>query len=205
MTGVQTCALPIWQCNECVRGGPIGNETVAVALLESSGVAKPGFYPEALTFSAPPSPAVDGRGRAVLVGHVNQPSLGPGRFAMRLRANGTVDTHFGDEGWAELPSGGGLGRVATDTDNRPVISGGLTLGNDGWGGFSLTRLTAKGRRDAKFGGGTTTRIFFRASEAGTPGSVMVDEEGRILVAGSLTYPGSSGAEAVGVVRYVPKG
>lgn len=196
-----------WQGRECVRGEPTGENTVGISMLDSAGATKAGFYPEALTFAAPPHPAVDSRGRTVLAGPVEDGAEEWTSSAMRLRANGTVDTSFGNGGRTALKQAPSeAGPVGIDADNRPVVGGRLGLGTAGWGGFSLTRLTAKGKVDRRFGAGGTANIFFRASEDGKPESVMVDVGGGVLVAGDLRLPrGAEEIGAIGIARYLPNG
>ncbi|HEY0544993.1 MAG TPA: FG-GAP-like repeat-containing protein [Pyrinomonadaceae bacterium] len=122
-------------------------------------------------------------------------------FALaRYNANGTPDLNFGIEG--KLTTNFSFRNfahaygVAIQPDGKIVAVGGFTRASDG---FLLTRYDDQGRLDQGFGtGGRVTNTF--GSGSGAAHAVRLQPDGKIIVAGSVSYNGT-GNEAVVLARY----
>lgn len=104
-------------------------------------------------------------------------ALGNAPAAAYGLAAGHLDRSFGRRGRVMLPLHGW--RVAAATDD-----GGLILNSNG----SLKRLTAAGQLDGSFGEGGTVTPPAVAGGSFKIAGVAVDSQGRLLVAGTSTYP-----------------
>ena len=173
----------------CQRGGPL-DEDSTIAFLDSDGNPSGGFAPATVSFAGPPALAGDARGRVVLAGQKELSNEGLGYVATRLRADGSLDTGFGQGGEASLDaSTGPLDQIAVDASNGLLVPGSLRGTSEAGGGLAVSRLTARGQLDGRFGSQGTLQIRFNAAESGSAAATMVDGAGRIVIAGSLVPTG----------------
>ncbi|SHE48717.1 delta-60 repeat domain-containing protein [Lampropedia hyalina DSM 16112] len=99
---------------------------------------------------------------------------------LRLNADGSRDTGFGDNG-QHLLQVSGIGDSAYSVTLQP--DGKILAAGSGWGGFALVRLTADGELDAEFGDGG--RKLVDAGWVEQIGySVVVQPDGKIVLAGN---------------------
>ncbi|MBO9662962.1 hypothetical protein [Dokdonella sp.] len=121
----------------------------------------------------------------------------------RLDRDGNyVTSGFGDSGKvvkdAWLTS---VTDMTVDAQGRIVVVGG-TPGQGGVSDFGVVRFDADGSDDASFAGDGGTSFGFDVTGLDTedaPTSVLVDPDGRIVVAGNVRY--STGEHRFGVVRF----
>ena len=126
--------------------------------------------------------------------------------AIRLRPNGTLDRGFGHDGKVRLrlPRRSSVAAIATDRRGRVLLAGTIRRkprhGRRRHLEFLLTRMTAKGRLDRRFGhrGRVATGFARRANVRA--GGLLVDPANRIVVGGKFAGPGSRNAFAV--ARYL---
>lgn len=132
--------------------------------------------------------------------------------ALRLSADGTTDSSFGDAGrtcLAPAPpspplSQAGAGLVLDD--GRILIAGAAQhSGGSGWD-MSVIRLGANGALDTSFGSAGNGWTFIGFDQGGamvdSAQAIAVDREGRILVAGYFQGPFG---DDIGVARLLPDG
>ncbi len=135
--------------------------------------------------------AIDRRGRLLLAGS-SRPN-GRGRTVAAVRrtsAAGRIDRGFGDHGVA-LPlgrMGGAAADLAVDGSGRPTIAATCACGPHRDDDFAVGRVTPRGRADRSFSGDGRRFIRFGPSEA-RPSSIVVDGDGRVVVAGSVRVQG----------------
>ena len=116
-----------------------------------------------------------------------------GGFAARYQHNGKLDPGFGDKGIARfLPD---ARMFVSSIALQPLPEGKLLVLGDRAGPLFLTRLDEDGKVDRGFGfGGTITATPKAAtdnkSQGFSPGGLVVEPSGRIVVAGTIN--GSSG-------------
>jgi uncharacterized delta-60 repeat protein len=197
-----------YQGVECPRGDPL-NQPSDLALLNSSGAVEPSFAPATLTYVRVPRAALDGRGRPVVSGRVETGTVNEfqaqfGTAVTRLRANGSLDPSFGHNGVAmlpaqtESPAAETVRPVAVDASNRPIVGGSASPA-----AFSLTRLTARGAKDTRFGPNGVATIGFSAATGGHVDTLMVNGAGQILAAGEIELRKWPTATTIAIARYVP--
>lgn len=112
---------------------------------------------------------------------------------VRLNANGTFDTTFGDGGKALIDLSPGVGqwevKVALQSDGKVVLAGNQQ------GDWGIARLTSSGQPDTSFGDGSGRLIYAPSSGSDGVADMAIDAWGRIVVAGQAgdvprkaTYP-----------------
>ncbi|MFO1486771.1 MAG: choice-of-anchor D domain-containing protein [Verrucomicrobiaceae bacterium] len=123
---------------------------------------------------------------------------GGGDFAaLRLNADGSVDTAFGTAGVARVDVG------AADTCHAIArrSDGSLFLSGESAGKFACVALQSNGTLLTSFGGGSLTTDVQAGADAAR--AVIVQTDGRVLLAGVATDGG--GVEMVGSCRYNANG
>jgi uncharacterized delta-60 repeat protein len=120
---------------------------------------------------------------------------------VRYLPDGTLDTTFNSDGKVtQAINGYAQGwSIAVQPDSK-IVLGGFSLLN-GVRSFAVTRFNANGSLDATFGGDgiVTTDV---ASGVGAAGSLLIQPNGNILVAGAATV---SGNDDFALVRYYTNG
>jgi uncharacterized delta-60 repeat protein len=115
----------------------------------------------------------------------------------RLTPNGKADTTFGGGDGDTIVTSIGQGQcsdVAVQGDGKPVVAGALTGGDR----FSAVRFQANGKVDRSFSIDGIAHAFTGAP-ATSPNSVIVQGNGRIVVAGFVNF----GNKDVAVARFLP--
>ncbi|MFB8828765.1 delta-60 repeat domain-containing protein [Azotobacter sp. CWF10] len=113
---------------------------------------------------------------------------------IRLNADGTLDTGFGDAGQVVVDIGGG-GDQDSAYDLAVQPDGKILLAGESHSNFTVIRLNADGTLDSGFGvDGKVTDLGGSQSE-----SLFLQPDGRILLVGP-TYNASSGNYDFGVLR-----
>ena len=146
------------------------------------------------------SVALDSQGRIVVAGFYYVGTV-PDIAVVRYTANGTLDTSFGGGDGIVTTSiaiGNDLGySVALDSQGRIVVAGSSNNGLNQ--DIAVVRYTANGTLDTSFGSGDgiVTTPIGTGDDYGQ--SVLLDSQGRIVVAGYF-YNGSN-LNDIAVVRY----
>ena len=128
-----------------------------------------------------------------------------GLFALaRYRPNGTLDTTFGGDGRVTTDVGGGIAHaVALQPDGKIVVAGSSTGPFNG-GDFALARYLPSGTLDTTFGGtGLVTTDFGGFADIAI--AVMLQPDGKIVVAGRATSNPVTGHTDFALARYLPNG
>jgi uncharacterized delta-60 repeat protein len=152
--------------------------------------------------------SLDAQGHIVVVGNVRQdfpdaPSII--HFAVvRLNADGSLDTGFGNQGRETVDFGGSVEfaeGMAVQPDGKVVVVGYSDQAQAGRGfDFALARLNATdGSLDSTFGNGGEVLTNF-GSDAGAYG-VAIQPDRKIVVVGSVDSP-STGSDDFLVARYI---
>ncbi|MFL5244963.1 MAG: hypothetical protein ACJ8FY_22910 [Gemmataceae bacterium] len=153
---------------------------------------------------APVAATVDSQGHIIIAGTFSD-YLGNRLAVVRLNADGSLDTSFGNGGETVIgPFGDSpyetdyAPSVTVDASGRIVVAG--TLNGSVSGNFAqyfaIARLTSAGNLDSTFGNaGQLTVSFGSNGEQDNPKGVAVDASGRIVVAG-LAYNNSTGLQSV---------
>ena len=140
------------------------------------------------------SVAVQGDGRIVVAGSTST-STGSRIAVVRYAAGGTLDTSFGGTGkvTADVFAGRafeGGGKVAVLATGKILVAAFVSDGGAG-NDFGLVRYAADGSLDASFGsaGGVSTDLGSGSEDY--PGSMAVQSDGRIVLAGVSRIGGDS--------------
>jgi uncharacterized delta-60 repeat protein len=143
---------------------------------------------------AAPRLALATDGKILLSGQVNAQNVG----LFRANPDGSWDTSFGSNGTVELVGNSVLHGLAVQADNRVLVaysSGG------GESVCKITRINVNGFADVTFGeGGSVTTTFGGAPGSARPSTVLVQLNGRIILAGDVISSG-----LLGLARFDPNG
>jgi len=129
-----------------------------------------------------------------------------GLIVARYTANGTLDSTFNGTGYYSfLPSGitNAIGTgVAPQSDGKLVVSGWCT-GPDGASDMLVARFNTNGTVDTSFGGGSGYVLMGVGGTPSTTGeranSVVIQPDGKLVLAGLMWYTGTSGTTSDVVV------
>jgi uncharacterized delta-60 repeat protein len=130
-------------------------------------------------------------GKIVLAGSATVAGVTRPAF-VRLQTNGLVDTLFADSGYGFPVSETGVLRAVAEQSNGDLVAAG-SAGSS----IFVVRLSANGVVDPTFGVRNYT-FGFGSSEADTVASILIQPDGKIVVAGS-SGPGAS-ASAFAALR-----
>lgn len=132
-------------------------------------------------------------GRVLAVGGALAPAPVTG-FLVRLLADGSVDTAFGDAGFVRMPFTA-LHALAIDGDGRIVVAGtNLEDFGDTYG--TVARFDADGAVDAGFADAGVRVVEWDGANAGTVDALALDADGRILVGGRYERGGLASDAAI---------
>jgi uncharacterized delta-60 repeat protein len=156
-----------------------------------------------------------GTNAIVVAGTVQDPSTFAGEFALaRYKASdGSLDATFGNGGEVVTPAASGTtttaAGVAIQADGKIVVEG-ATSGFDASSNFfqdlALARYTLTGQLDKTFGTGGQILTDFGTGSRSTGAGVAIQPDGKIVGAGSVSFPFSGGPVAgFGVARYTSSG
>lgn len=126
----------------------------------------------------------DGR---LLVAGVVRPDSGTDDFALaRFLADGSLDTSFGNQGWAVVDLDGNTDTardLVVQPDGKILVAGEGTFPSHGFTrDFAVVRFNSDGSLDAGFGDGGVARLSVDTFDEGAAIGLMAD--GRILVGGT---------------------
>ena len=136
--------------------------------------------------------ALQGDGSILVAGSINAGSSSSAFGLMRFFSNGSVDSAFGTVSTAFFTSGNGtIGRgVAVQSDGRIVLIGEAASGASSTFDLAIARYDANGSLDNTFGtGGKLLVDFFGGTDSA--GDVVVQADGKIVIAGTARNGGSS--------------
>jgi uncharacterized delta-60 repeat protein len=122
-------------------------------------------------------------GKILVAGGAISAEVGTGGFALaRFHANGTLDTHFGEQGMTVIRSGGLVCAAALQLlpDGTALASGSAKV--DGRYHFALAHYLANGNLDHSFG--TNGSLITRIGELATPHASVLLKDGLLVLAGS---------------------
>lgn len=140
-------------------------------------------------------------GRLLVVGERGATNTG-GPYVLwlaRYLANGQLDTTFGSGGIATLATPLSGYAVAVQADGAVWVAGGTPAANGSSADYGLARFTATGQPDGSFGSGGLLAVdLFGGFD--TPGAMLLQPDGRVVVAGSANNGSTLG---LGLVRVVP--
>jgi uncharacterized delta-60 repeat protein len=142
-------------------------------------------------------------GGIFVAGSSNVSGSGTGTdFAVaRFTSSGVLDTGFDGDGLVRISFNGTsvdvASAVALDASGRIILAGFSLLGTQD---FAVVRLSASGALDAGFDGDGRVVTGFAAASTDNAAAVVVQSDGRILVAG-FTGPSSSGPFDFALARY----
>lgn len=106
----------------------------------------------------------------------------------RVNADGSTDTSFGANGYAEVPirNNGSVGDIAVQTDGKIIVAGrGIPPQQSTPTDFNLARLNANGSLDTAFGSGGSVFTDFSGREDEIH-SILIQSDGKIVAAGNST-------------------
>lgn len=140
-------------------------------------------------------------GKIVVVGEA---FAGAWNFVLaRYNRSGSLDGSFGAGGIVRTEFGWGVG-VAIQPDGKIVVVGaGRLPGSPGAADFAVARYNADGTLDATFGVGGKAAADFGFSDFAS--DVAIQQDGKIVVAGSARRERFIGTEAFGLARFNPDG
>jgi uncharacterized delta-60 repeat protein len=125
---------------------------------------------------------------------------------VRYNPDGGLDTTFGLNGKVTTNFGGffSANAVAIQSDGRIIVAGGAGL-DVASSDFTLARYNADGSLDKSFGAaaGIVTTDFSGSADDAT--AIAVQQDGKIVVAGMASSPGSMPVNQFALARYNPNG
>lgn len=147
-------------------------------------------------------------GKIVTVGYnLNNGFAPPDSFLVRHNADGTVDNSFGTNGSVIVASPFNEGIIFKDfvilTDGKFLVTGNRYIQSSGSSLLFIYRYTANGTLDATFGtnGVITTPVGNKVSGE----RIVLQPDGKFVVAGLTYNQPYNGINEVAVVRYNPDG
>jgi uncharacterized delta-60 repeat protein len=152
--------------------------------------------------------ALLGNGRIIVVGSARVGSSDD--FAVvRYEADGDLDLSFGTQGKTTTDFFGardGAFAVAVQPDGKIVVVGDTILGVGGLTDFAVARYDASGVLDTTFGAAGTGRVNTDiATRVDIAKNVVIDDDGAILVTGTITMGTSPVLGNTGLARYTAAG
>jgi uncharacterized delta-60 repeat protein len=182
------------------------------------GPAKDGRFSLSYAYSEAKAVALQGDGKAVLVGHMNVnlaglPNAGGGgedMLVIRLSTDGTLDTSFGDSGITVVSTKeqGYLedyaNAVAVDAADQIYVAGKTSMPT-GFG-FGVARLSAQGQIDHCFGDspacvtGGYVKVKVGDQTMDEAQAVVLDSTGKIFLSGTALLPEPEGGQDVALAR-----
>ena len=133
---------------------------------------------------------------------------GSAKFALvGLDPDGSLDSSFGGDGVVRTPFSGGDGYPAgAEISDVTVIDGRLLAAGRAGENFGIARYRFDGRLDPAFSGDGKLRTDFRSHEYDAAAAIAVQDDGKVLVAGTATFIidphfGDSWADG-GIARYL---
>lgn len=157
------------------------------------------------------SMVIDGKGRIIVAGTATWADGRHDFGVIRLQTNGYFDNTFGRNGRSDanftvngLTNGTASG-VALDAFGRIVVDG--TVSGGGQQHVGVVRLLQNGTWDTTFGAGGQSEISFTLSSTSSDvaAGVVVDHQGRIVVAATSTLMSPSHLSEFVVGRLLPNG
>jgi uncharacterized delta-60 repeat protein len=152
-------------------------------------------------------------GKLVMAGHGTDSSGTRAFRVARYNTDGSLDSSFGSGGIVTITPtryGGGAGGVAIQSDGKIVAVGQAIVSQTrftSYPAFAVVRYNANGTLDTTFGGGKkpTGIVVTQLTTTGNEGasSVVIQPDGKIVVAGTATRSGTG--DDIAVVRYNPDG
>lgn len=124
----------------------------------------------------------------------------------RFRADGELDSSFGDGGFTIVDTGGedAAGELIVMPDDSLLIGGLATPGTTGTGtDFAVVQLTADGMPDLEFG--SEGLAFAHSDQADSVRGMALDAEGRIVVGGDVSPDRMTLNKTVGFARFTAAG
>lgn len=156
-------------------------------------------------FAGASSMALQGDGKIVVAGESLEWG---GMYAIalaRYSSNGTLDTRFGNQGRVitSINAGDEWARgVAVQSNGKIVVAG--SSRSSGNTDYALVRYNSNGSLDTSFGNGGKV-VTPVGSWADYGESVILQNDGKIVVAGSSTIPGNPDLSFCALVRYHANG
>jgi uncharacterized delta-60 repeat protein len=153
------------------------------------------------------SVAIQPDGKIVVAGTAFSPEQGTFEFVVgRYDADGTPDQAFGTGGWAApLGDSSAAADIVLQADGKILVVGSrerLVEGLFQWRGLVLARYSTNGTLDPAFG--TGGRVVTALGGGGEADSVVLQPDGKILVAGTTLAKSGEGVDDTGrlaLVRY----
>jgi uncharacterized delta-60 repeat protein len=188
-----------------------GSGDFAVARLNGNGSADGGFsaageatihFPGASDLNVCSAMVLQPDGKILLAGTTFNLNPGQTELALaRLNPNGNPDTSFGTAGETTVDFGGfDLLYAVTLRPGGKIVAAGTTNLTD----FAVARLNPDGRLDTGFGTGGETTISFGAGGLDFICSLLVQPDGKMVIAGSDFNP-VNGNEDFALARLNPNG
>ncbi|HEX8180934.1 MAG TPA: delta-60 repeat domain-containing protein, partial [Pyrinomonadaceae bacterium] len=122
--------------------------------------------------------------------------------AVAVANDGDLDTTFGSGGRVATSFPGGLDTandIAIQSDGKIVVAGSSSTD------FALTRYNTDGSLDATFGNGGRVHTDFPVGQGGFASALVIQPDGKIVLAGLANDPSSSFASAFALARYNSNG
>ncbi len=197
---------PVIQMNDAANVGRLAEDVgvthlqSVAALITRTDFAGRDDFAQSVTF--------DAQGRMLVGGYSNSATTGDDFAVARYKADGTLDTTFGEAGTGKITTDF-FGKtdqgysITTDAAGR-VLVGGYAADAAGNNLFAVARYTADGKLDATFGEGGTGKVTTPFTGGhGFGYSITVDAAGHVLLGGYTNTGG--GGDNFAVVRYTANG
>ena len=163
----------------------------------TGGIATSSILGASDTNAADVAVAQQGDGKIVVAGTARGAESQSGFALARYNSDGTLDTHFGNNGTVFTPFLSGsvaatASSLAIEPDGKIVVVGtvqGNINGNDAEE-FALARYNSDGSLDTRFGNGGEVLTDFGPDTFSAASSVAIAGNGAIVVAGSTTIGGT---------------
>ncbi len=157
--------------------------------------------------------AVQGDGKLILAGYGNgqYPAAGGDFLVARFDTNNLLDTTFGNGGTVVTPVSSGYSSayagayaVKVQADGK-IIASGYAYNGTNYSDFTLVRYNSDGSLDPTFGTNDTGIVYTDFGQGTVIRAMVIQADGRIVVAGYTTYSANAGEGAVALARYQTNG
>ena len=148
--------------------------------------------------------AIQADGKLVLAGSTLGPDNTQDFAVVRLNANGSPDTAFGNSGLVGIPFDTNFDEnavaVVVQSDGKIIVAGSVQLGTSGWD-FGVARLNANGTIDATYSGGKV-KIGLSATGDDFLFDMIIQPDDKVVLTGT-TRPTPN--KDIGLVRLTTTG
>ena len=210
---IGTCSIAVQADNKIVLGGSVTFQNFNIKFLllrlNTNGKVDSTFgnngvvitTPVGSTFSRIEKILIKPNGKIVVGGYAVNPSIQILTFSVaQYNTNGSIDSTFGNNGFANLIEATGHGHTMEFSNQIDILIGGDVdiTGGSGYVNFGLMKVLNNGKVDSTFGKNGFVNADFADSIDGCT-SIAVQNDNKIVLAGSVQI--GAHYRNIGLIRY----